>query len=64
MIFDINVIATNRPVNLIDENIDIALRVRPYIEDSSLIARPLTESPSSLFISPGKSIGFSSAVSF
>lgn len=48
----LNVIATNRPVNLIDENIDIALRVRPYIEDSSLIARPLTESPSSLFISP------------
>jgi DNA-binding transcriptional LysR family regulator len=48
----LNVIATNRPVNLIDENIDIALRVRPYIEDSSLIARPLTKSPSGLFISP------------
>lgn len=43
---------TNRPVNLIDEGIDLALRVRSSIEDSSLIARPLADSPLTLYGAP------------
>lgn len=50
----INLMVTNRPVNLIDEGVDVALRVRPFIEDSSLIARPLADSPSTLFRSPNR----------
>lgn len=48
----LNLMVTNRPVNLLDENIDVALRVRPTIEDSSLIARPLSEAPQTLFAAP------------
>lgn len=43
---------TNRPVNLLDEGVDVALRVRPEIEDSSLIARPLADSPLTLYAAP------------
>lgn len=48
----IDLIMTNKPVNLIEEQVDIALRVRPTIEDSSLIARELLPSASALFASP------------
>lgn len=48
----INLEVTNRPVNLLDENIDIALRVRPHIEDSTLIARPISDAPLTLYASP------------
>ena len=48
----LNLMVTNRPVNLLDEQIDLALRVRPTIEDSSLIARPLSKAPSTLFAAP------------
>src|SRR5690554_6807040 len=50
----VNLMVTNRPVNLIDEGIDVALRVRSFIEDSSLIARPLAESPGTLYRSPNR----------
>lgn len=50
----INLMVTNRPVNLIDEGIDVALRVRPFIEDSSLIARPLADAPGTLYRSPNR----------
>lgn len=50
----INLVVTNRPVNLIDEGIDIALRVRSHIEDSSLIARPLADAPATLVRSPDR----------
>lgn len=43
---------TNQPVNLIEEGIDVALRVRPTIEDSSLIARTLSRAPTTLYASP------------
>ncbi|RUO72996.1 LysR family transcriptional regulator [Idiomarina ramblicola] len=49
---EIQLIVTNRPVNLIEEGIDIALRVRPTIEDSSLIARPISPAPQTLYIAP------------
>lgn len=48
----INLTVTNRPVNLVDEGIDIALRVRATIEDSSFIAREITKSPSTIYASP------------
>ncbi|MAK70526.1 MAG: LysR family transcriptional regulator [Idiomarina sp.] len=48
----LNLMVTNRPVNLLDENIDLALRVRPSIEDSSLIARPISDAPQTLFAAP------------
>ncbi|RTE85785.1 MULTISPECIES: LysR family transcriptional regulator [Gammaproteobacteria] len=48
----IDLITTNQPVNLIEDHIDIALRVRPTIEDSALIARRIIASPSSLFAHP------------
>lgn len=48
----IQLVVTNTPVNLIDDGIDIALRVRPEIESSSLIARPLMDAPSRLYASP------------
>lgn len=50
----VNLMVTNRPVNLIDEGIDVALRVRATIEDSSLIARPLSDAPQTLYKSPNK----------
>lgn len=43
---------TNRPINLVDEGVDIALRVRSSIEDSSLIARELGESTLTLYVAP------------
>lgn len=49
---DVHLMVTNRPVNLIDEGIDVALRVRSSIEDSSLIARPLADSPLTLYGAP------------
>lgn len=45
----IDLVVSNAPVNLIDDQIDVALRVRSKIEDSSLIARPLAPSPLALF---------------
>lgn len=49
---NVELTVTNRPVNLIDEGIDIALRVRSSIEDSSLIARPLADSPLTIYAAP------------
>lgn len=48
----VNLMVTNKPVNLIDEGIDVALRVRSSIEDSSLIVRPLADAPLTLYRSP------------
>ena len=49
---EIQLTVTNRPVNLIEEGIDIALRVRKNIEDSSLIARPISQAPQTLYVAP------------
>lgn len=49
---EIQLTVTNKPVNLIEEGIDIALRVRKNIEDSSLIARPISQAPQTLYIAP------------
>ncbi|RUO72605.1 LysR family transcriptional regulator [Pseudidiomarina sediminum] len=49
---NVELTVTNRPVNLIDEGIDIALRVRSSIDDSSLIARPLADSPLTIYAAP------------
>lgn len=49
----LDLVVTNSPVNLINEQVDVALRVRSTIEESSLIARPLAPSPLALFASPG-----------
>ncbi|MGM0525449.1 MAG: LysR substrate-binding domain-containing protein [Pseudomonadota bacterium] len=48
----LNLMVTNRPVSLVEENIDLALRVRTHIEDSSLIARPISQAPSTLYVAP------------
>jgi DNA-binding transcriptional LysR family regulator len=48
----VHMLATNKPVNLVEERIDVALRVRDTIEDSTLIARPLAPAPSSLYANP------------
>ncbi|HWK52764.1 MAG TPA: LysR family transcriptional regulator [Hyphomicrobiales bacterium] len=48
----VHLLAVNRPVDLVEERVDVALRVRERIEDSSFIARPLAPSPASLFASP------------
>lgn len=48
----IDLVVTNTPVSLINDQIDIALRVRSTIEESSLIARPLAPSPLALFAHP------------
>ncbi|WP_113907751.1 LysR substrate-binding domain-containing protein [Aliidiomarina celeris] len=48
----IDLVTTNQPVNLIEQHIDIALRVRDVIEDSSLIARRILPSPQGLFAHP------------
>ncbi|MNP18491.1 HTH-type transcriptional regulator DmlR [compost metagenome] len=45
--------ATNRPVDVISEGLDLALRVRfPPLEDSELVMRVLVESPQRLVASP------------
>lgn len=44
--------ATNRRVDVIGENYDIAIRVRDVIEDSSLIAKPFARSEMMLVASP------------
>jgi len=48
----VHLLATNRPVNLVEERVDIAIRVRNSIEDSSLIARAIAPAPGSLYASP------------
>jgi DNA-binding transcriptional LysR family regulator len=48
----VDLMVSNSPVNLVSDQIDIALRVRATIEDSSLIARPLAPSPQALFAHP------------
>ena len=48
----VHMLATNHPVNLVEERIDVALRVRNQIEDSTLVARPLAPAPTSLYASP------------
>jgi len=48
----IDLVTTNQPVNLVEQEIDVALRVRSEIEDSSLIARRIIPSPQSLFAHP------------
>ncbi|MCL4410397.1 MAG: LysR substrate-binding domain-containing protein [Firmicutes bacterium] len=47
----LDLVMTNKPVNLIEEQVDIALRVRAEIEESSLIARELLPSANALFAS-------------
>ncbi|PMR77629.1 LysR family transcriptional regulator [Billgrantia endophytica] len=44
--------ATNRRVDLIAEGVDLALRVRPRLEDSSLVSRQFAISPGVLVTSP------------
>lgn len=48
----VDLVVSNSAVDLISDQIDIALRVRSTIEDSSLIARPLAPSPQGLFAHP------------
>jgi DNA-binding transcriptional LysR family regulator len=48
----VHMLSTNRPVNLVEERIDVALRVRDRIDDSSLIARALAPAPTALYASP------------
>jgi DNA-binding transcriptional LysR family regulator len=49
----LEMLVTNRVVNLVEEGIDVALRVRPSLEDSgSLIVKPLGASPALLVASP------------
>jgi DNA-binding transcriptional LysR family regulator len=44
--------ALNRRVDLVEEGVDIAVRVRPTIEDSSLVMRPITKSAAWLVAAP------------
>nr|WP_163502976.1 LysR family transcriptional regulator [Halomonas socia] len=44
--------ATNRRVDLIAEGVDLALRVRPRLEDSSLVSRQFAISPGVLVANP------------
>ncbi|MCC5854178.1 MAG: LysR family transcriptional regulator [Idiomarina sp.] len=48
----IDLVMTNKPVNLVEDHIDIALRVRDRIDDSSLIARRIIPSPQALYAHP------------
>lgn len=49
----VDVRSLNRPVDPIDEGVDIALRVRPTIEDSTrLVAKSLGSSRGGLFVGP------------
>lgn len=43
---------TNRAVDPIEEGFDLAIRVRPVIEDSSLVARSFGSSPGALMAAP------------
>lgn len=40
----VDLMVTNKPINLLEDQVDIALRVRATLEDSSLIVRPLAPS--------------------
>ncbi|WP_114417892.1 LysR family transcriptional regulator [Marinospirillum perlucidum] len=48
----VDIWVTNQPVNLLEDKVDLALRVRASLEDSSLIARPLSPSRQALFAHP------------
>lgn len=48
----IDLVMTNKPVNLIEQQVDIALRVRPHMEESSLIGRELLPSAQALYAAP------------
>lgn len=48
----IDLITTNNPANLVEQHVDIALRVRSFIEDSSLVARSISTSHQSLVAHP------------
>ncbi|SFX65243.1 LysR family transcriptional regulator [Marinospirillum alkaliphilum] len=48
----VDLMVTNKPVNLLDDQVDIALRVRANLEDSSLIVRPLAPSLQALVAHP------------
>lgn len=49
----IELIATNRPVDLVEEGIDVALRVRPPpLEDSDLVLKVLAKHPQCIVASP------------
>lgn len=43
----------NRRVDLVDEGVDIAVRVRPAVEDSSLVMRSIVTSTTMLVAAPG-----------
>ncbi|UYG05492.1 LysR substrate-binding domain-containing protein [Halomonas sp. LR3S48] len=45
--------ATNRRVDLVSEGVDLAIRVRLRLEDSSLVSRRFAASPAMLVASPG-----------
>ncbi|MBE0505843.1 MAG: LysR family transcriptional regulator [Marinospirillum sp.] len=40
----VDLMVTNKPINMLEDQVDIALRVRATLEDSSLIVRPLAPS--------------------
>ncbi|MDR9469246.1 LysR family transcriptional regulator [Marinospirillum sp.] len=48
----VDLLVTNQPINLLDAQVDLALRVRATLEDSSLIVRPLAPSLQGLFAHP------------
>lgn len=48
----VDLLVTNQPINLLDTQVDLALRVRATLEDSSLIVRPLAPSLQGLFAHP------------
>lgn len=48
----VDLMVTNSPVNLLESQVDIALRVRATLEDSSLIVRPLAPSVQLLVAHP------------
>lgn len=51
----VQMLVTNRAVNLVEEGIDVALRVRPTLEDSAtLVVKPLGQSRLELVASPGQ----------
>ncbi|RUO78846.1 LysR family transcriptional regulator [Idiomarina tyrosinivorans] len=48
----LDMVVTNNPVDLVSDQIDIALRVRDQISDASHIVRPLGKAPLTLYASP------------